>query len=202
MIYFFISSVKNKSLDLKWFLTIWQPFFKISNGRASRFQISFKIQTIWQPTSFWPFEIQTRQISNPYCMTKDLKSLLRYFCCSVTHVMIIIVARNVAEVSMFSESCWMRRSASACGIKMRNFALSFSAHFESKFAHSWFLQNFGDDTKYGYKNLLTVPLQVQNNYSLFKTIPIGKCVHKGALLLSALYEHRVMFITCFEERRG
>ena len=136
-------------------------------------------------------------------MTKDLKSLLlRYFCCSDTHVMIIIVARNVAEVSMFSESCWMRRSASACGIKMRNFALSFSAHFESKFAHSWFLQNFGDDTKYGYKNLLTVPLQVQNNYSLFKTIPIGKCVHKGALLLSALYEHRVMFITCFEERRG
>ena len=43
----------------KWFLTKWQPFVRISNGWAFRFQIPFKIQTMCKPTSFWPFEIQT-----------------------------------------------------------------------------------------------------------------------------------------------
>ena len=46
-------------LDFKWFWTKWQPFVRISNGWASRFQIPFKIQTICNPTSFWPFKIQT-----------------------------------------------------------------------------------------------------------------------------------------------
>ena len=32
--------------DFKWFLTKWLPFVRISNGKASRFQIQFEIQTI------------------------------------------------------------------------------------------------------------------------------------------------------------
>ena len=37
----------------------WQPFVQISNGWASGFQIPSKIRTICNPTSFWPFDIQT-----------------------------------------------------------------------------------------------------------------------------------------------
>ena len=46
--------------DFKWFLTKWRPFVWISNGWAFRFQMPFQIQTICNPTSFGPFEIQTR----------------------------------------------------------------------------------------------------------------------------------------------
>ena len=41
--------------DFKWFLTKW----RLSKDGASRFQIPFKIRTICNPTSFWPFKIQT-----------------------------------------------------------------------------------------------------------------------------------------------
>ena len=54
-------------LDFKWFLTKWRPFVWISNGWEILFQIPFEIGTICNPTSFWPFEIQT----NP-----DFRSLL------------------------------------------------------------------------------------------------------------------------------
>ena len=46
-------------LDSRWFLTKWRMFVRISNGWASRFQISFKIWTICNLTSFQPFKIQT-----------------------------------------------------------------------------------------------------------------------------------------------
>ena len=46
--------------DFKWFLTKWQLFVQISNGWTSRFQ-TFKIWTICNPTSLWPFKIQTSQ---------------------------------------------------------------------------------------------------------------------------------------------
>ena len=46
-------------LDFKWFLIKWLPFVQISNDCASRYQIPFKIWTICDPTSFWPFKIQT-----------------------------------------------------------------------------------------------------------------------------------------------
>ena len=46
-------------LNFKWFLTKWRPFIRISNIWASRFQIPFEIQTIYSPTSFCRFEIQT-----------------------------------------------------------------------------------------------------------------------------------------------
>ena len=46
--------------DFKWLLTKWLPFIRISNSWASEFQIPFEIQTICNPTSFEPFEIQTR----------------------------------------------------------------------------------------------------------------------------------------------
>ena len=45
--------------DFKCFLRKWQPFVRISNGRAAGFQIPLKILTICKPTSFQPFEIQT-----------------------------------------------------------------------------------------------------------------------------------------------
>ena len=45
--------------DFKWFLTKWWPLDRISNGWASRFQIPFNIRTNPNPTSLWPFEIQT-----------------------------------------------------------------------------------------------------------------------------------------------
>ena len=48
-----------QNLDFKLFLTKWRLFFRISNGWASRFQITLKIQTISNPTSFWYFKIQT-----------------------------------------------------------------------------------------------------------------------------------------------
>ena len=50
----------------------------------------------------------------------------------------IIVARNGAEVRILQscEECGCGSSASACRLKIRTSALSFSAHFESKFAHS------------------------------------------------------------------
>ena len=44
--------------DFKWCLTRWRPFVRISNGWASRFQISFESWTICNPTSFRPFKIQ------------------------------------------------------------------------------------------------------------------------------------------------
>ena len=43
----------------RWFLTKWQLFVWISNGWAFGFQIPFQIRTICNPTSFWPFQIQT-----------------------------------------------------------------------------------------------------------------------------------------------
>ena len=39
----------------------------ISNGWASGFQIPFEIGTIFNPTSFWPFKIQTSSDFNPHC---------------------------------------------------------------------------------------------------------------------------------------
>ena len=45
--------------NFKKFLTKWHPFNWIYNGLASVFQIPFEIQTICNPTSFWPFKIQT-----------------------------------------------------------------------------------------------------------------------------------------------
>ena len=50
--------------DFKWFLTKWRPFVRISNGWASGFQMPFKIRTICNLTSFWPFKIR---ISDPHC---------------------------------------------------------------------------------------------------------------------------------------
>ena len=41
------------------FFTKWLPFVRISNGQASGLQIPFKVQTICNPTSLWPLEIQT-----------------------------------------------------------------------------------------------------------------------------------------------
>ena len=52
------------SLDFKWFLTNWQTLVWISKGWASRFQIPFEIRTICNPTSFWPFKIQSWSISH------------------------------------------------------------------------------------------------------------------------------------------
>ena len=43
----------------KMFLRKWHLFVWISNGWVSGFQIPFKIWTICNPTSFWPFKIQT-----------------------------------------------------------------------------------------------------------------------------------------------
>ena len=69
--------------DFKWFLTKWRPFIQISNGWASGFQIPFKIQTICNPTSFWPFKIQTSlDFRSPLYMKNMghcLLILLQYF---------------------------------------------------------------------------------------------------------------------------
>ena len=46
-------------LDFKWFFTKGWPFVQISNGRDSVFQIPFETWIVGNPTSFWPFEIQT-----------------------------------------------------------------------------------------------------------------------------------------------
>ena len=52
-------------------------FVRISNGWASGFQIPFEIQTICNPTSFGPFEIQTRSdFRSPLCIV---------FTCVVSH---------------------------------------------------------------------------------------------------------------------
>ena len=64
-------------LDFKWFLTKWQPFIWISNGWASRFQIWFKIWTIFNPTSFGPFEIQA---------SPDFRSPLKFCDFSLTRL--------------------------------------------------------------------------------------------------------------------
>ena len=45
--------------DFQWFLKKWQLFVSILNGLDSGFQIPFKIKTIFRPTSFWTFKIQT-----------------------------------------------------------------------------------------------------------------------------------------------
>ena len=45
----------------QWFLTKWWPYVRNSNG----FPITFEIQTICNPTSFQPFEIQTSQDFRP-----------------------------------------------------------------------------------------------------------------------------------------
>ena len=62
----------------------------------------------------------------------------------------------------------------------------------------WFLQNYGDDPKYVHEYLLTVPLQVQTITACSKPFQseslFALCfVYKGALLMSALYEYRVIF---------
>ena len=58
---------KNKPFKIRTFLsgfpmvlTKWGPFVRISNGRASGFQMPFEIQTICNPTCFGPLEMQTR----------------------------------------------------------------------------------------------------------------------------------------------
>ena len=56
-------------LNFKCFLTKGRPFKWISNGWASWFQIPFKIPTICNPTSFWPFKIQTSLgFRSPLCL--------------------------------------------------------------------------------------------------------------------------------------
>ena len=67
--------------DFKWFLTKWRPFVQTSNGWTSRFQIPFEIQTICNPTSFWPFEIQTRSdFRSPLYLIKIWEFLLFWIC--------------------------------------------------------------------------------------------------------------------------
>ena len=53
--------------DFKWFLTKWQSFVMISNGWASWFQILFEIQTIFNPTFFWPLKIQISRDFSSHC---------------------------------------------------------------------------------------------------------------------------------------
>ena len=55
------------SLDFKWFSTKWRPFVRISISWASRFQSPMEIQTICNPSSFWPFEIQTSPDLRSHC---------------------------------------------------------------------------------------------------------------------------------------
>ena len=51
------------------FLTKWQRFVWISNGKASGAQIPFKIWTNWNPASFSPFKIQTSpDFRSPLCL--------------------------------------------------------------------------------------------------------------------------------------
>ena len=51
--------------NFKRFLTKWLLYVRISNGQASRFQISFQIRTIGKQTSFWFGHIR---ISDPHCI--------------------------------------------------------------------------------------------------------------------------------------
>ena len=69
----------------KWFLTEWWPFVQISNGWASVFQIPFEICTIWNPTSFWPFKIQTsREFRSPlYLQCRSIFNSILPDCWSV-----------------------------------------------------------------------------------------------------------------------
>ena len=73
--------------DFKWFLTKWPSLVWISNVWASRFQMAFKIQSICNSTSFWPFVIQTSpDFRSPLYIWKNLflpqppKRLLKTFC--------------------------------------------------------------------------------------------------------------------------
>ena len=59
-------------------LTKWQAIVKISNGWAPGLQIPFKIRTICNPTSFWPFKIQTSpDFRFPLYYARQVKSLQR-----------------------------------------------------------------------------------------------------------------------------
>ena len=60
----------------KWSLTKWQPFIRISNCRASGFQIPFKIRNSCNPTSFWPFKIRLVPISDLHFLIKTKSKLL------------------------------------------------------------------------------------------------------------------------------
>ena len=66
--------------DFKWFLTKWRQFVRISNGWALGFQMPFKIQTICNPTSFGPFEIQTRSDYRSLLYSMMSKLWSNYFC--------------------------------------------------------------------------------------------------------------------------
>ena len=58
---------------------------------------------------------------------------------------------------------------------------------------NWFLQNNGDDTKYVYKYLITVPLQVQTIIVRSKPFQ-SESVFKSVFYWRArFYEHRVIF---------
>ena len=84
------------------------PFVWISNGWASRFQILFKIWTICNPTSFWPFE---DQISPDF--RSSLYCKINFFC------------RRIFEA--VQTLCWGRSSPSChhqsfqTGHKLGNF---------------------------------------------------------------------------------
>ena len=70
-------------LDFKWFLTKWRPFFRISNGWVSGFQIPFKIRTICNPTSFCNHsKSRLVWISDPHCTyNNDTNNSLFLFDC-------------------------------------------------------------------------------------------------------------------------
>ena len=64
--------------NFKWSIMQWQLFVRILNYWASRFQIPFEIRTICNPSSFWPFKIQT--IRSPLYLNTELVRFLNAYC--------------------------------------------------------------------------------------------------------------------------
>ena len=60
----------------KWFLTKWRLFVWISNGWLSGLQITFKIWTICNPTTFRPFEVHTSPNSRSPLKSSNQKDYL------------------------------------------------------------------------------------------------------------------------------